>query len=386
MAYGDKMRMHTTSYRRASAWSEPLPVALDGPNTLVLSFGASGFADDARPFDDLKAAFPQAVRAGCSTSGEMLGMDLSDDSVVVAVVQFEHTRLVAAQTPVSGSEDSAAAGTRLAAQLPPEGLRAVFLLSDGLQVNGTSLVAGLVAGLPAGVTVTGGLAGDGSAFQRTWVLADDRPQSHRICAVGLYGERLHVGSGCDGGWLDFGPQRRITRSVGNVLHELDGKPALDLYKEYLGDLAQGLPGSALLFPLSIRAPSSTGRPLVRTILAIDEAARSMTFAGDVPEGFQARLMRASDESLIGSAAQAVAQATRDLPGGSPALVLSVSCVGRRLFLGERSEEEVETIAEGAPDGAVHLGFYSYGEIAPGVEGGACSLHNQTMTVTAFAES
>jgi hypothetical protein len=207
-----------------------------------------------------------------------------------------------------------------------------------------------------------------------------------VVAIGLYGERLQVNSGCDGGWLDFGPQRRITRSRGNVLHELDGKPALDLYKEYLGDLAAGLPGSALLFPLSIRRPGGSGGPLVRTILGIDEAERTMTFAGDVPEGHEARLMRATDDSLIGSAAKAVKQALQGMPAGQGRLVVSVSCVGRRLMLGERTEEEVELIAESTSADVAHVGFYAYGEIAPGADGGGCMLHNQTMTVTVYAET
>jgi hypothetical protein len=385
------MQMQTTSYRAETGWTDPLPTTLDGPQTLVLALGASRYADDPRPWAELREALPQAVLIGCSTSGEIAGLALSDASISVAAVRFEHTRLQRAQTHVADPADSAAAGARLAAQLPAAGLRAVFLLSDGLCVNGTSLVAGLVAGLPPGVMVTGGLAGDGSAFARTWVLSENvnasvQPLANQASAVGLYGERLHVSSGCDGGWMDFGPLRRITKSAGSVLHELDGKPALDLYREYLGELAAGLPGSALLFPLSIRRPGSQAKPLVRTILAIDESARTMTFAGDVPEGYEARLMRATDDGLIGSAAAAVAQATRDLPAASAPLVISVSCVGRRLMLGERTEEEVETVAEGSPDGAVHLGFYSYGEIAPGAEGGACGLHNQTMTVTVYAET
>jgi hypothetical protein len=185
--------------------------------------------------------------------------------------------------------------------------------------------------------------------------------------------------------MDFGPERSITRSEGHVLYELDGKPALDLYKAYLGELALGLPGSALRFPLSIRRPGSDAPPLVRTILAIDEAQRSLTFAGDMPQGHAARLMRTTNDSLIDSAARASAQALGSLAAGGQALVVSVSCVGRRLVLGERTEEEVESVLESAPTGTSHVGFYSYGEISPGAAGGASDLHNQTMTVTVFSE-
>ena len=360
---------------------------MDSPQTLLLAFGARALGDHNAPFDELRAAFPQAQLLGCSTSGEMAGTNVDDASISLVVARFEHTRLQLASTEVIAPADSRAAGERLAHQLDGPELRAVFLLSDGLNVNGTPLVSGLTSRLPPGVTITGGLAGDGSDFRRTWVISEGRPQAHRIAAVGLYGERLRVSSGCNGGWLDFGPQRRITRSEGNVLFELDGKPALDLYKEYLGSLAAGLPGSALLFPLAIHRPDSGGKPVVRTILAIDEEQHSLTFAGDVPEGFEARLMRTTDEGLIDSAAAAVAQACGAMPGttAKAALVVSVSCVGRRLVLGERTEEEVESISAGAPPGSTHVGFYSYGEIAPGLDGGASELHNQTMTVTVFAE-
>jgi hypothetical protein len=217
------------------------------------------------------------------------------------------------------------------------------------------------------------------------VLDGTQPRRGHICAVGFYGERLRVGHGCDHGWSDFGPERRITRSQGNVLHELDGKPALDLYKTYLGDLAAGLPGNALLFPLAIRRHAGDTTPVVRTILGIDEAQKSMTFAGDMPQGASARLMRAKDDSLISSASSAIASATKHIDGSQGALVISVSCVGRRLVLGQRTEEEVETILEGAPAGAQHVGFYSYGEISPSILDGASDLHNQTMTVTVLTE-
>ncbi len=382
----DGVQLDTLSYRHSGGWQRALPVHLDGPQTLLLAFGASDFADDTTPFAALAAAFPEALLLGCSTSGEIAGTEVHDASVSVAVARFEHTRLRRALAEVRGPADSWQAGARLGQQLQGPGLRAVFLLSDGLGVNGTPLLDGLTQHLPAGVAVSGGLAGDGSRFQRTWVLDGAKPVHQHICAVGLYGEQLRVGHGHDGGWADFGPERRITRAEGNVLYELDGRPALDLYKSYLGERAVGLPGTALLFPLSLRRDNGPGEPVVRTILGIDEERRSMTFAGDMPQGGVARLMRASNDRLIESAGHAVALATQGLGSEAPALVVSVSCVGRRLVLGERTEEEVDAVVDGAPDHAAHVGFYSYGEISPALVGGLSELHNQTMTVTVYSEA
>ncbi len=361
---------------------------LDGPQTLVLVFAAPQFYADWTPFETLAATFPQSIMLGCSTSGEIAGKQVHDSSVSVAVAKFEHTQLQCVATGIADAADAFSAGARLAAQLEAGGLRSVFLLSDGMCVNGTALVDGLAQHLPPNVLITGGLAGDGSRFQETWVLDRHKPTKNRVCAVGFYGDRLQLGHGCDGGWQDFGPERCITRAAGNVLYELDGKPALELYKNYLGKRADGLPGTALLFPLAVRSKDVASDKLVRTILATDEAQQSLTFAGDVPQGGIARLMRANADQLIDSAARAALQALsgRSIDDNAAALIVSVSCVGRRLVLGERTEEEVEAVLDSAPQSAVHVGFYSYGEIAPAGPGGVGVLHNQTMTITVLGEA
>lgn len=378
------MQLQTVTYRAAEGWSAPLPVELDSPRTLVLAFGASAFGHDVGPFDALAANFAQSVLAGCSTAGEIAGDRVHDGSVSVAVARFEHTDLRRASTTISEPGDSLNAGARLAGQLAGDGLRAVFVLSDGLRVNGSLLVEGLTRQLPADVIVTGGLAGDGSRFQRTWVLDGSTPRVNHLCAIGLYGERLRIGHGCEGGWSGFGPERRITRARDNVLFELDGKPALDLYRTYLGERAAGLPGTGLLFPLAVKRVGAGQDALVRTILAIDEAEKALIFAGDLPAGGIARLMRANSDKLIDSAGQAARNASVD--AAAYALVISVSCVGRRLVLGERTDEEVEHVVGAAPARAAHVGFYSYGEISPLLRGRTSELHNQTMTVTLFGEA
>lgn len=379
------MQVLSSGYRPRTGWSRPLPADLDSGSTLVLAFGGWDLKDDPVPFEELRAAFPDSVILGCSTAGEIAGGTVDDNTISLAVTRFERTALRGAWTPVAGQADSAAAGERLAEELLGPGLTAVFILSHGVEVNGTDLVHALARVLPHGVSVSGGLAGDGARLASSWVLVDGMPRVGAISAVGFYGESLDVGVGVAGGWNDFGPDRLITRSDGNVLMELDGKPALDLYKEYLGEFAADLPGSALLFPLSIRRPGEGSFPLVRTILGVDEESRSLIFAGDVPEGAAARLMRTTNERLVHSAGVAGARAMGRLQADRPALVISVSCLGRRLLLGERSDDEVETVMEGIPAGSAHVGFYSNGEIASSEAGARSELHNQTITVTTFAE-
>src|SRR4029078_1984861 len=185
------------------------------------------------------------------------------------------------------------------------------------------------------------------------------------------------------------PRRRIPRSTRNVLYWLDGEPALDLYERYLGEEdARGLPGTALLFPLLIRDPAQPDQDVVRTILAVDREARSMTFAGDVPEGWVAQLMRGNFDRLAAGAARGAREARLGLGAecDGNGLALLVSCIGRRLLMDQRIMDEVEAAVFELGSKIPRIGFYSYGEISPHGAAGHCQLHNQTMTVTAITEA
>ncbi|WP_438016889.1 FIST N-terminal domain-containing protein [Sorangium sp. So ce315] len=381
------MILETFHYdRETRKWSVRVLPVLDSDRTLVLAFGAPEFLDDPGAIRELRRAYPRSHMVGCSSAGEIAGTSVRDGTLSVAVARFERTTLATAQVEVASASDSFAAGQALARKLQRPGLRGVLVLSEGLGVNGSQLVRGLNAVLPESVVVAGGLSGDGTRFQRTWVCLGDAVRSGVVAAVGLYGEHVVIQHGSKGGWDKFGPERVITRSAGNVLYEVDGRPALSLYKEYLGDKAAELPASALLFPLALRATAKDEKFLVRTVLAVDHAAQSMTFAGDVPEGHLVQLMKADFERLIGGAEQAARSASEaGRAGGDGALAIAISCVGRRIVLGDRTEEEVEAVLDVLPKGTRVTGFYSYGEISPYATG-HCDLHNQTMTLTVLSES
>ncbi|HCN89561.1 MAG TPA: hypothetical protein DIT28_10345 [Oxalobacteraceae bacterium] len=379
------MKLETFCYEPIGGWSVAEFPALDSPQTLVLVFAAPEYMDRPHALAALRDAYPTSKLIGCSTAGEISGPFVNDASLSVALVQFEYSAVAVVSAEIKQVAASLAAGETLARQLNHEDLRAVFVLSDGLNVNGSELIKGLNSALPANVVVTGGLAADGDRFKRTWVIRNGLPETGVITAVGLYGDRLRITHGSRGGWDTFGPERRVTRSEGNVLYELDGKPALELYKEYLGERASGLPATGLLFPLSIRQDVADARQLVRTILSVDEAKQSMIFAGDIPVGYMAQLMRANFDRLVSGASLAADQAACNTAASGPLLAVAISCVGRRLVLGERIEEETEITLEHLPAGARQVGFYSYGEISPYATG-SCDLHNQTMTLTTFSES
>lgn len=352
---------------------------------MVLVFGGTSVLKDPERLREIQAAYPNAHLLGCSTAGEICDVEVADDSLVATSILFERSQVRAAQIGIDESAESFASGERLAASLPSAGLTHVFVLSDGLKVNGSELVQGLASRLPQDVTITGGLSGDGDRFEETLVVANGEPRSNTVAAVGLYGARLEVGFASLGGWDPFGPERLVTRSDGNVLYELDGKSALELYRTYLGEHAEGLPATGLLFPLALRTGEGE-TPVVRTILGIDEETQSMTFAGDLPEGSYARLMKANFDRLVDGAAGAARTTYEAIGSRAPDLAVLISCVGRKMVLKQRVEEEVEAVRSILGDRTVLTGFYSYGEISPFTKDARCELHNQTMTITALFEN
>lgn len=351
---------------------------------LVLAFGTKTVLSENDLNAILKNEFPQADVVQASTSGQIYDDAVSENIVSVTAIQLEKTTHRAVNIRIQDFENSFDAGRSLANSLAQEGLTYVLVISDGALVNGSELVRGIHEIIDHRIPVTGGLAGDDANFVSTLTGLNQVPAPGVIVAVGFYGDQLVVGHGTMGGWDLFGPEREITKSSSNVLYEIDGKNALELYKMYLGNYADELPGSALLFPLAVKI-RDTDEPLVRTILSIDQNKQSMVFAGDVPVGSKVRFMRANFDRVIDAASHAGYSALKMQEGNPPKLALLISCVGRKIILDSRTEEEILAVREAVGDATFITGFYSYGEISPLTPHARCELHNQTMTITTFDE-
>ncbi len=379
------MKVNRSVWTSDDGWQHgPAPLGDQSAADLVLVFAGGRLLSDPGRLEEIQALHPHAYVCGCSTAGEIAGARVLDDSITVTAVQFDSTVIRALDAQIPDIAASFEVGQSLASRLPKDDLVHAFVLSDGLNVNGTQLAMGLGSELPKHVAVTGGLSGDGANFSETYVCAGGKAGRNRAVLLGFYGKQLRVGYGSMGGWDCFGPERRVTRSKGNVLYELDGHSALGLYKEYLGEHAARLPASGLLFPLTIRQKKGD-ETLVRTILAVDEREQSMTFAGDIAEGSMARLMKANFDRLVDGAHGAAEASVRRLGDSSAQLAILISCVGRKLVLQQRVEEEVEAVCDVLGPQAATTGFYSYGEISPLTAEARCALHNQTMTITTLGE-
>lgn len=353
---------------------------------MVTVFGATKYFEDRTLGKRLKEFMPNAHIIGCSTAGEISHDGVTDNELVITGVFFNKPNLKSGFTTYAGLEASKSGGETLAKQLAAEDLNGIFVIGQGLNINGSDLISGIKQHVSNEVVITGGLAGDAADFKKTYVLCNDSVEQNTVAAIGFYGKDLRIGFGSMGGWEPFGPVRRVTQSKANILYTLDGEPALSVYKKYLGEHAKGLPGTGLLFPFALLKENGDQTGLIRTILSVDETSGSLTFAGDIPTNSIVRLMTARTSNLVNGASGAAQWALSTLGDEKPenAFAILVSCVGRKLVMSDEVEDEVDAVKSIMQSGTV-TGFYSYGEICPFGFVSDCKLHNQTMTVTYFAE-
>ena len=347
---------------------------------LVLVFIGIDVENQAQLLNELKSAYPNSDIVFCSTAGEIAKNEILDNSAVCTALYFNQTPLKIHRIEIKDTDESEKCGIEIAKTLMSDDLKGVFIISEGTLTNGDFLIKGVNDNIPNTVLVTGGLAGDAGRFTQTFVGVNEVARPGVIVAIGLYGNNIQMSHGSQGGWSEFGPIRTVTSSEKNVLYTLDNGSALELYKRYLGDRASELPGAALLFPLCII--NDDGSHLVRTILSIDEEKGSMTFAGNIPNGSRVQFMMANFEHLI-EGAEGAAEQSNEIE--NPTLAILISCVGRRIVLGQRTEEELDAVIERIGDQTTYCGFYSNGEISPLMDSATCALHNQTMTITTFKE-
>lgn len=349
----------------------------------VMVFGCRQLIEDNSVFDDIREIYPSAYIMGCSTAGEIQDNYITDGRLNLTAVHFEKSQAVFGKVEISNDCNFYELGEKLASSIDRTDLKHIFLLTDGVNMNGSKLVEGIKSTIGSDIPITGGLAGDGLDFAKTAVIANDYAQDKIIVFAAFYGK---IKSGCAsfGGWDTFGIERVVTKSKDNILYEIDNKPALDIYREYLGEKAKGLPASGLRFPMSFRYKNSQDS-FVRTMLDIDEKSNSMIFRADIPEGALCKLMKSNTYNLIDAAKTVTERSLKMLSCKKTELAVVVSCVGRKALLKQRTDEEIENVREILGKDTVITGYYSYGEIGPARENAKCEMHNQTMTVTLFSE-
>jgi len=363
-------------------WISKSQAVLDSSSVqLILLFGDIDAISDTTHAEYLQSLYPNAKIVGASTAGNIESGTFSESLIVATLVAFEKGWIEVVSTDSLDNDVLPERSAELINRLSREHLRHVFVLMDGLKLNGSLFLQGANSVLGE-VTMTGAMAGDGNIFHHTMVLCNGIAKENSVVAIGFYGETLHVSIGCETGWEEFGAERIVTRSEGNVVYEIDNKPALKLYEDYLGDFIKDLPASGLRFPLNIRRYAGE-KEVIRVIMAINED-KSLVFVGDIPQGSKVRLMKTNVNNLI-EGADLAAQSVHPF-NDQPSLAIVISCSGRLSVLKQMVDEELLSVSERLGGNTHICGMYSYGELSPFSDTPIdCKLHNQTMALTVIYE-
>jgi hypothetical protein len=205
-----------------------------------------------------------------------------------------------------------------------------------------------------------------------WQFCNDR-FVHDGIPVLLFSGELAVSYGVDNGWRPVGKPARVTRSAGGIVHEIDGRPALEFYERYLGAGAGPSPAN----PLAVFEEGADDFYLRAAATHNPETGSIVVFGGP-PEDATVQLAVAMTDEIFEGTRSAVRKAVEHFPAdATPEAAVVFSCMVRKAVLGSQTATETEITRDELAANLPLCGFYSYGEIAP-LESGSTQLHNETI--------
>ena len=359
---------------------------LSGKPDMLWAFAAVSY-NQQRVLDGIASVAPGTQIIGCTTDGEISTAGLSVNSVVMMAMVSDRIRFHTSFVEQL-SKDSYEAGVELGESFQGLNCRYIQIFSDGLCGNADKIIQGIKASLGDDIKIAGGTAGDSGDFNRTYQYFGDRVLTDSIVGVAFEGD-FALGTGTACGWFPVGIAKKVTRSVENVVYELDGQPALQAYEKYLGKHADLLPAVGVEYPLGLLGRDGDEMDdsyfLCRATMGVDRQSGAIVFAGNVPEGTSVKMTIGNEADIIQAAGQAAQAALTKLQGGNAALkpkaIFLYSCMARKIVLGSRTNEEILAIQDVIGRDVPVIGFYTYGEFAPIGNSDHSYFHNETATMT-----
>jgi len=272
-------------------------------------FGAISYNQE-KLLEGVNSVIPGTPVITCTTDGKISTLGLSTDSVVVLALASDQIKFTTVAVDFL-SQDSFKAGIKVGNQFINTNIKYMQIFSDGLLGNGSKIVEGIQKVFGKSISIAEGTTGDGSLFTRTYQYHNYKVLTNSIVGVGFEGKYSFI-TGVSSGWTPIGMAKKVTKSIGNVVYELDGQPALDVYKKFLGKHASLLPAVGVEYPLGLSGPQGDveedGYFLCRATMGVDHEKGSITFAGDVPQGAMVKITMGNDLDVIKTAKKAAQSA------------------------------------------------------------------------------
>jgi hypothetical protein len=378
-----------------SAGQEAAQIAIgkiNGTPKVLIVFGAMRF-NHRELLAGISSVAKDIPMVGGTTAGEISSSGFSTGSVVVMALSNEDLEFVTG-IGYDMSSDEAACSVAMAndilkkAAFDPNASLLVF--PNGMGGDGLKVLEGLQLVLGKDFEITGGYLGDDERFECTYQYYNGVVYKDTIVGLMVMKKKgFRTGVGVRSGFTSIGNSFICTSSEGNVVKEFEHTKALEMYKDFLGEeRASRLPAVCLEYPFGIvdRNPVDNTESLfqLRCGLSVDHEKGTISLAASIPEGSEVTLTTASRGDIINGAREAAAQAKKALAGATPMAIIMFSCVGRKLVLGRRVQEEVDAVLECIGPDVPLIGFYTYGEIGPidqtRKELSSVKFHNETVVL------
>lgn len=347
--------------------------------------------DHAVVLDAIRSATGTVPLLGCCTGGLIMPtgiMPMGVGLLALGGADFELALAIApglSTTPAASAETVAEALE--AAQLDPAAERnnVALIFTDGLtgSLAMDAAIQSAAAVLGPLCPLFGGAAGDSLNYGHTVLFAGDRIMSDALVAAQI-SSAAPIGVGVRHGWRPASRRMAVTRSSGNLLYELDGRPALEIYRELLPNETITPDNFRMIsryHPIGFVQAGS--EPLVRLPLAVTDDG-ALSCVGTLPGDAFAYIMEGNPGSLIEAAAVAAERAMAALEGKPPAVAIVINCVTRPPLLGDQSQAEIDRIRSVLGATTPFIGMYSFGEIA--ADDGPPAFHNKTVAVCVLGSS
>lgn len=348
---------------------------------LVMVFAAGEFAPE-RVLSGLKSRLsPRTSVVGCSSDTEVDSRGALRHSVSVLGLSLDG--IEARTFQVSSGEENESRGKAAASLLGPGEPSVIVALPDVVESNGTQFLLGLQSAIGKHVPIVGGAPSVSGETAKTYTLHNGEFAIGGAAGFALYGP-VEVASAARSGYVPIGSPKVITKIDGTAILELDGKPALDVYAEYVGPRWHENVNTTTEFPLGVvDGPLGTQKQsdglikLVRAVFRVDKERGALILGGDLSLGATVRVLRAESNDVLRGAEEATDLALAQL-GNKPDLALIFSCLSRRAVLGPRFREECRAAFSRLPEETPKCGFYTFGELSP--LAGVTMHHESTFTI------
>jgi methyl-accepting chemotaxis protein len=333
---------------------------------------------------------PEAQWVGCSTAGEITERGITHGGVTATLIASDEIACTL-KTASAISRDHAKAAQALCSELDAATRSALerglansttILLADTLTSPAEWLVSAMRKQSRPHHRIVGGAPGDDGALKATWVGVPGNVAVDSAAALHLF-TRQPWGIGVEHGLKPVTEKRTVTKASGPLIEEIDGKPAFQMFEDYIREHGLKVP------------PDKRVEFVIRNELGVfffDDICKvraihqirddgALVSTGEIPVGSSICIVTGETEALVAAARRAAQDARQGLKGGRAACVFVFSCFCRTLILGNDFKREVDAIRDVFPETPIS-GFVTYGEIAR-FSGRLDGYHNTTVVVAAL---